>query len=862
MSYSQFYKPVQKVAYKYVDHPTNNYSNNNQSNEDNQGNYDDNYNGDENEQYITNQSNIISKQHQSSLGTAPDHINKYPHDNIIGSLRHGAVNQPEVQIKKQPDQYHNYDPYYEYLRKSGSFVENNRTRINTRTYSISSSARTITPQIVTKNRTALSKNALIYDTITENIGVSTTTRDVLSIYCPNHQVSVGDQITLSGIVGESLSLKSIYNDKNGDTQNAIIFTNYSTAVIFKCNFDTIIKDPNTGLPTSKIDTSMSFDPSFKIGMGIDYTDLKNYDTSDMYVTLSGFDISSIGMPFVGNVPINFLNSSHRVYFTNPDFKVVNGTKIYSPDTVINVPNGNNKIEKITGFYILLQVPFINNAAKTILNSGSFEVSTGNPMIIDIMFNYIGGIPLNVLNAHYPVDVNNVNGSHEVHSVTTDTINIVLNKKTYYKNPSSNNLSETNVAFGGIELEMATLDSVLKGHSSPNFYSVELPNAINNVVMAKLTSITLPNTAKVFTNISGSQNNKIYWQNQDDGDFVYSAEIPSGNYSPTELGTVLGTKIYEVPRKYVKSSNQGTSYTDRTFMAISIDIPTNSVTFSGFKEAVLRKPIQDINPPIPKVGDGTPPYTLSISQSNHGLLPGNSVTFAGFVATNGIPAGILNTTHTIVSVPNVDTFTIQINNFNLLSGSRTESGGGFVAKILVPSAFRLLFNYKDTVGKELGFRKVGEEFSVTPFKTTISNFDPYDNEILSENIDGTLFVSDSSGNKSLLGSNSLKLDGHDYVLMVIRKFDNIVNISNNKKITSYFAKVNLRGLPGTMSYDDYICPPLTFYEPIEVSKLDISFYTPDGELYDFDGIEHNFTLEITNIEYVPLNTGIVSTLAMF
>lgn len=848
MSYAPYFKSVQKVAYKYV--------NDSSKPEENDIS---------NDEYIEDQSEVIENQQQSKLGTIPDYINKYHHDNVIGNLRNGPVNQQEFNKKVQQDQYRNYDPYYDYLRKMGSFKDNYRTRINTRTYAISSSVRTLQPQIVTTNRTALPKNALTFDTVTESIGINTTTQHILSIYCPSHTVQKGDQITLSGAVSQTLSIKSIYNDINGDSQNAIIFTNYSTSVIFKCNFDTVIKDPTTGLATLRVDKSMSFDPSFRVGMGIGYNDLKNYDTSDMFVTLSGFDISSIGMPFVGNIPINFLNSTHRVYFTNPDFKIVNGVKIYSPDTLINVPDVNGNVSEITGFYIQLQVAF--NGSSNISNNynknkaTNEEVNTGTPMIIDMKFNYIGGIPLNVINAHYPIDINNVKGCHEVYSVTSDTVNIAINKKTYYKNLTQGGQSEIEASFGGSNLEMATLDNVLRGYSSQNNYTVQLPNAINNVVMVKLTSITIPNTAKVFTNITGSQNNKIYWQNEDDGDFIYSVSIDPGNYSPSDLQTALQNKIYSVPRKYSISSNQNTSYTDRTFMAVSIDVVTNSVTFSGFKEAVLRKPIQDISPPIGQIGDGNGSYTLTISQAGHGLLVGDSVTFAGFVATTGIPAGVLNTTHIITSVPNNDSYTIEVSNFNLLSGTRTASGGGFSARALVPSAFRLLFNYNDTIGKELGFRKTGQDLAITKFKTTITNNEPYENEIVTYT-NGIAYVNDQSGNKSLLMSNSLKLDGHDFILMVIKKFDNIVNLSANKKIGSFFAKINLRGLPGTVAYDDFICPPLTFYEPIEVSSLDISFYTPDGELYDFDGIDHNFTLEITNIEYLPDNTGIVSTLAMF
>lgn len=856
MSHNNFFKPVQKIAHNYV------YDSENPTNPTNEQNY------------TEVQEDIIRAQEQDTLGTIPEYVNKNPHNDIIGSLRYGSGITQSNQIRQQnkpPDRYHQYDSYNDYLRKIGSFNDNCKTRINTRTYSISSSARTLQPQIVTTNRTALPKNALKFSTVTESIGVSVTTQDILTIYCPSHSVQKGEQITLSGATSQTYSIKSIYNDINGEKQNAVIFTNYSTSVVFKCNFDTIIKDSLTGLPTSKIDKSMSFDPNFKIGTGIDHDELKNYDTSNMFTTLSGFGISSTGTPFAGNIAMNFLNSTHRIYFTNPDYKIVNGITVYSPDTLINIPDSNNKVSKITGFYIKLQVPFIStgtsimNGTTELINTSNMAniiVNTGTPMIINMSFNYIGGIPLNEINAHYPVDENNVKGSHEVYSVSPDIINVIVNKKTYYKNPTLSGLSQNEVAFGGSELELSILNNVLRGYSNQNNYTIELPNAINNVVMAKLTSSVIPNTAKVFTNISGSQNNKLYWQNQDDGDFIYSIEVDPGNYSPVELQKILQEKIYSVPKKYSKSSSQTTSYTDKTYMSVEIDVSTSNVIFTGFKEAVLKKPIQDISPPILLLGDGVDSYILTLSQNNHGLLVGDTVTFASFVATDGIPAATLNVTHVVKSVPNSNTYTVEVSNFNLLSGTRSKTGGGFSARVLVPSPFRLLFNYSDTIGKELGFRKVGQDIAITKFSSRVTNYEPYENEVTTIDNNGNYYISDPSGNTTLLTANSLKLDGHDYILMIIRKFDNIINISGNKKIGSFFAKMNLRGLPGTMSYDDFISPPLIFYEPIELSKLDITFCSPDGELYDFDGIDHNFTLEITNIEYMPDSTGIVSTLSMF
>ena len=51
-------------------------------------------------------------------------------------------------------------------------------------------------------------------------------------------------------------------------------------------------------------------------------------------------------------------------------------------------------------------------------------------------------------------------------------------------------------------------------------------------------------------------------------------------------------------------------------------------------------------------------------------------------------------------------------------------------------------------------------------------------------------------------------------------------------------------------------PKIYYVPIhEVSKLTFKFFSPNGELYDFNGIDHSFTLRITTLENIPEHTNI-------
>jgi hypothetical protein len=817
MSYSTYFNPIQKNAYSFIGGEQNN---------------------SETPQYTQNQTNILQQQHQKEMGTVPKYVNRPSHSNLIGNLRYGVVLNDEQ--KEIPNtSYQQFNPYYDFLEKKGLFKENGKQRIVSKPFTINSSVRNTAPTVTISNEINLQNDPLSFATANISIGINDSKQNILTIAVPNHSIKVNDRITLSGIQKPNVSIKNIYTDINSDIQRAVVFILGSTSAVFYCNFDTLISGTET------YDTSMSFDPSFKIGSGLSFGELQAYDTSDMFVTISGFDISHTGTPYIGNIPINFLNSTHRIYFTNPDYVLRNKIPVYTPDTLINIPDSNKKIKKITGFYISLPTPF----------SG---FNSTNSMTINLQFNFIGGIPINKINAQFPIDENNLNGYHRVYNVTRDTISILLDKNTHYREALGYGLTEQQISFGGNGIYLATINNLSSGYSNPNYYKAELPYMMHDVVMVKLLSISFPNSSKVFTNTEGIKNTRIYWQNQDDGDFIYNIEIEPGNYSPSELSKLIHDKFYEVKKKYSKIGNTSTSYTDRNFMTVSIDTNTNRVTINGYKEASLIKPIQDISPEIAAVGDGNPPYTLTISQDAHGLLPGDSVVFTGFVATSGIPTDTLNATHTVVAVPTSDTYTIVIDNFNLLSGTRADTGGGYAAKAHVPSAFKLLFNYPDTMGKQLGFRKVGQNVAVTKFSTSITNFDEYQDETVIVDGSGSKFVYDESGNTINLTSNSLKLSGYDYALMVIRNFDNMINISENKQVLTYFAKINLSGLPGKLIYDTFVSPPLVFYEPIDMSSLIVSFYTPDGLLFDFNGVDHSFDIEVTSIEYVPEETGIITT----
>jgi hypothetical protein len=196
----------------------------------------------------------------------------------------------------------------------------------------------------------------------------------------------------------------------------------------------------------------------------------------MYVTISGFDLSPIGTPYLGNIPINFLNGTHRIYFTNPDI---------GKSELINIPL-NNIVNNINGFYILLPKKYFGIVSISIMN-------------ITLTFNHIGGIPINKINAEYPVDNDHIYGYHLVNSTTKDTISILMNKISHYKSKRIVNdvVVEEEIQFGKDNITIAKILDITTGYSTPSNYKLLLPQLFHNVFKVKITSSSFPNTMKIF-----------------------------------------------------------------------------------------------------------------------------------------------------------------------------------------------------------------------------------------------------------------------------------------------------------------------------------------------------------------------------
>lgn len=652
-----------------------------------------------------------------------------------------------------------------------------------------------------------------------------------------------DVLTNSGIEFE---LKFNYTA----TKISVIFTEGSTSVAIKTNFDDDYGNISNNIMNANSQFGVGITTINSINYeGITQTALANYDTTNMQINLSGFTNSVLSNSlFIGNIPVNYFNNTHRIYLSNPDKIHIN--PIYG-ENIVNIPNQDGYITKITGFYINLLTPFK-------MPTNADDIKNYN-MTINLKYNYYGGILVNQLNALFPLDETHQNGYHIVYKTTQNNILILLNKEPKYSLPKLNNSNyEANIiSFGGTNAIIGKISEFMSGSNSPNSYKVILPTSIQNVVMMKISNFIIPNTINIISNEPAIKNNKLYWQNQSDGEYIYSIEIPSGTYTNSSICDIMQKRIMTVEKQYIEAD---TNYTKLNYIEIAIDDSTHIITFDSYKESSVVKPIINVVPDILATTDTPELITLTIYQKKHYLNVGDIIYFENFISTHGISEKDLNLKQTVSKIISENSYEINLYNINL-NTIRINTFGGNATKIYVSNIFRLLFNYSDTLGNILGFRNVGTSGAITKYSATLTNKDIYNDEN-SYVKDGIIYVKDESGTDIVLKNNSIHLFGHDYILMIVRECNSLTTLMNNKTITKYFAKINLDGERDKILYDTFVNVPVIFYEPKDLYELDIEFYTPDGILCDFNGNDHSFVLEIISVNYTPINTGFISTHAGF
>lgn len=598
--------------------------------------------------------------------------------------------------------------------------------------------------------------------------------------------------------------KHILDIKLNNLQNALFFTENSNSVI--------VYHPNHGYQIEdKFILEFATSTNVKIKNGLIFEkgstfakisqanhNMKDGNTYTIQISNVTGNINS--GTYLLNYPINLINKTHTVYFRRTP------TDQFDPNS----------------YYIQLDI----DAESEFTYQYSFNLS----------YLHIRNIGLNQINANYPISPDRITGSQIIDSVINENFytfsvssladsSTLTNYNTSFYNSTPNNGDGNNIM-------IIKIINDISGYPNNNNYQINLQRNFYHVKQINLINTIFPITQKLVNATPVSlQNNLFYWQNLSDGDTIYSVALPTGNYAIFDLATQLTTLINNTIRPNITSTTLVDNiYTYNTnYAVVNINSIQNIFSIQFFQNIILSNAIFKSKIIYP---DG---FTrILVTYTKHGLVTGNILTFSNVLGTDSVPAQYLNGTFPIEQVIDANTFSIKLDRFND-DTTTTNTNGGTAIKVLVPIQSRLLFNVPNTIGNVLGFNNVGDSNSITSYSYTIHNYDLYEIDT-QENSIGVL-------TQPRVDTRVLSVNPNNYILMLADvPFNDQINLFNTS--TFAFAKIYLAGQLNDFVYDQYIQLGCTFQEPLaSLSTITFSFYGPDNNLYDFNNVEHSFTIEI-------------------
>ena len=495
-----------------------------------------------------------------------------------------------------------------------------------------------------------------------------------------------------------------------------------------------------------------------------------------------------------NISVNYINKIQTVLFTN-------GTDVADNDY----------------FYININILAKNNNNTTV-NASLYSLN---------------GIQLNYINSNYPININQLQSSLTiVNIISPDFYQVSLESSATIGLSDNSNLSvlQNSSGVGGSDIIISKIVDVIEGFPNSNTFKYNLGRTFKKVKKIRLISTEIPNTQKMIrSSPSVKKNNILYWQNIDDGEYIYSVEITPGNYTIDTLTTEITNNINTIPRINQNTVNTTTIiYLNDHFVNVTIDQSTNVFSISFFTTIILSG---SITKSTYTFTDGF--NRIIIDHPNHKLNAGDSVVINNAIDTESIPASALNGTFNIEAIIDADHYQIKLNKYNT-SSTIAVTGGGQAITLLKPLLSRLLFNYPNTVGTLLGFRNVGEYNAITIYSKVIKNTSPYDLDL---NLNSIGIKQTDNISNTLLNFN-----GENYIFLTINYiFKDSIDTNG---IQNIFAKLLLSGNLDYVIYNDFIQIGEEFLEPIiSLSEIEFSFYTVDANLFDFNNINVSFTIEI-------------------
>ena len=607
--------------------------------------------------------------------------------------------------------------------------------------------------------------------------------------------------------------------------DSLVFTNGSNELVIKID--------NTGDNIIEVDNLITLDGIMHIKKIYNNVNIQ-FTNNSTIVTLSV------------NKNYNYINDNLGVYIS---LKILN----YSSSSFQNIP-----INILNNLYKIIINPEYPDSLSFLIPITFYTDNITNTFItcdVEIEYYNVGNYPINLINANSPISNYNVIEYHRVVKVSSNTITITL----------ADNISiiDNTVLQFNENIQIGKILNIVQASPTASDYIINLTKIYRNILSVEMISSEVP-IVNVNTSTINCNNNRLYWKNLFDNDYIYSITIPNGQYDFNDLVKTIETEIGKVRRVNMGLGlvngieNDGTDYSIKQYDYNIIKVIANPLinisTFNSYNKYTFANCFINAN------SDGLDRgIVITIKHPNHNLKTGERIFISNALDYNYVPASYINTTDGhIVNVISVDFYTITIININQLA-LEAEGNGGYNIEIITNNSFQLLFNLENTCGVIFGFNYVGLNIAITPYSSfannnfTITNKEPYILNPITNTTNSNNILTNTFGGCAI-NKKKVYLSNQRYILL---KSNDVLNTCNTINGTTFFYKFNLEPCYGTdILYNRHVKTIHYFNPPLnKLDYLQLQLVDANDNIINMYNLNYSFTLKIISISNYPENTNI-------
>lgn len=501
-------------------------------------------------------------------------------------------------------------------------------------------------------------------------------------------------------------------------------------------------------------------------------------------------------------------NSSNVYINHPNHNLYNNTSIII-DGITNTFINNISITCLNKEYNIIIIDKDNYYINiNIISNNDYTYNDS----ININIYTIFGIHIKYINASYPLNFDILQGYHTITESEIDYIVIKLQVNAI----DSGIYSFSNNYLIGI------IDKNIDGYPTSDFFRFYFNKEFKNIKKIKLLSTEIPYLeTHIKDKPSNDKNNSFYFQILDDGNYIYQIKIQTGNYYEKTLQDELIKEINNTKRHFGDYLNNNLYY-NYCIADISINPNNNLFSIQIFSLYISSDNINISN----EIYDDN--FTrLNITHQYHYLNINDQITISGVSNFKDIPDSIINTTHYIESIENLNNYIIKLPKYNTTNNKINSTNNAITIKY--PLNIRLLFTYNDTFGDIIGFKNIGCNTSYTDYNKIITNRTLYYND---SNLNS---VGNTNDYVSMLNFNNIP-----YIIMTSNIFCSNINYLDSNCI---FAKLFLSNMEGSTIYNRFIQLNENPYNINTINYIEFKFLTPTGKQYYLNNKDYSLTIEI-------------------